>query len=552
MTWPGHGDRKEDLTMCRRTGSGLVLILSMVAIPSLLGPLSTVLAQAPRNGGELVFVVGSEMPSYDGHREETFGLMHPIGPHYNTLLRVDPTDPTGTRIIGDLAESWTVAKDGLTYTFKIRRGVKFHDGSPLTARDIKASYDHIINPGPGGASPRKGQYAVVEAVEASDDQTVHFRLKHPSAGLLSSLASPWNFVYKAEILAKDPRWYEKNIMGTGPFTFVEHVRGSHWVGKKFADYWDMGKPYLDSYRAIFIPNTGARVAAVRAERAMIEFRGFNPARRDELVKALGSKITAQESAWDCALFATLNHERKPFDDPRVRRALTLAADRWEGSKYLSRITILRDVGGVQVPGTTYAASEGELTRLAGFGKDIEASRKEARRLLREAGVPDGFSFVFTNRGLPEPYEPAAIWLIDQWRKIGLNATQRVLESAAWFGALRSGDFEVSMDGQCGYIVEPDLDLYKFLSADRTDASYGRYVDRQLDSLYDRQARARDPEERRKLIREFEKRLLDDQAHIIPTLFWYRVVPHNARVRGWTITPSHFLNTQLDTVWLAPE
>ncbi len=219
---------------------------------------------------------------------------------------------------------------------------------------------------------------------------------------------------------------------------------------------------------------------------------------------------------------------------------------------MSRITSLRDVGGVQVPGTTYAASEGELTRLAGFGKDIEASRKEARRLLREAGVPDGFSFVLTNRGLPEPYEPAAIWLIDQWRKIGLNATQRVLESAAWFGALRSGDFEVSMDGQCGYIVEPDLDLYKFLSADRTDASYGRYVDRPLDSLYDRQARARDPEERKKLIREFEKRLLDDQAHIIPTLFWYRVVPHNARVRGWTITPSHFLNTQLDTVWLAPE
>jgi peptide/nickel transport system substrate-binding protein len=267
---------------------------------------------------------------------------------------------------------------------------------------------------------------------------------------------------------------------------------------------------------------------------------------------MGAKVAAQESAWDCMLFATPNHERKPFDDARVRRALTLAADRWEGSKYLSKITILRDVGGVQVPGTTYAASEGELTRLAGFGKDIEAARKEARRLLREAGVPDGFSFVLTNRGLPEPYEPAAIWLIDQWRKIGLNATQRVLESAAWFGALRSGDFEISMDGQCGYIVEPDLDLYKFLSTDRTDASYGRYVDRALDSLYDRQARARDPEERKKLIREFEKRLFDEQAHTIPTLFWYRVVPHNARVRGWTITPSHFLNTQLDTVWLAPE
>jgi len=165
-------------------------------------------------------------------------------------------------------------------------------------------------------------------------------------------------------------------------------------------------------------------------------------------------------------------------------------------------------------------------------------------------VPDGFAFVFNNRNLPEPYEPLGIWLVDQWKKIGLNATVRMLESAAWFHALRTGDFEVSLDGQCGYIVEPDLDLYKFLSSDRTDASYGRFTDRALDALYDRQARARDVDERRRIVREFEKRLLDEQAHVIPTLWWHRIVPHHARVRGWTITPSHFLNGQLDTVWLA--
>src|SRR5437899_1181909 len=350
------------------------LIVLLVGILSGLAPMPSAMAQAPRHGGELVFVVGSEMPSYDGHREETFGLMHPAGPHYSTLLRVDPADSTGTRIIGDLAESWTVSKDGLTYTFKIRRGVKFHDGSLLTARDIKATYDHIINPAPGGASPRKGQYAVVEAVEAADDQTLHFRLKHPSAGLLSSLASPWNFVYKAEILAKDPRWYEKNIMGTGPFTFVEHVKGSHWVGKKFADYWDKGKPYLDSYRAIFIPNTAARIAAVRGERALIEFRAFNPSARDAMASSLGPKITVKESAWDCALWVVPNHEKKPWDDPRARRALTLAVDRWNGSKALSKITIVKEVGGVQVPGTSYAATEAELGRLAGYGRDVEAAR----------------------------------------------------------------------------------------------------------------------------------------------------------------------------------
>src|SRR5215467_11044325 len=110
----------------------------------------------PRYGGELLFVVPSEPPSYDAHREETFGVIHPVAPHYNTLLRIDPFDRTGTRPVGDLAESWTGSKDGRTYTFKIRKGVKFHDGSELTSKDVKASYDKIIFPPQGVASDRQG------------------------------------------------------------------------------------------------------------------------------------------------------------------------------------------------------------------------------------------------------------------------------------------------------------------------------------------------------------------------------------------------------------
>src|SRR5215831_13175676 len=173
----------------------------------------------PRYGGELIFAVPSEPPSYDAHREETFGVIHPMAPHYNTLLRTDPLDRTGTKPVGDLAESWTVSKDGRTYTFKIRKGVKFHDGSELTSKDVKASYDKIIFPPQGVASDRQGQYTNVEAVQAPDPNTVVFRLKFPQGSFLSSVASPWNWIYKADILAKDPRWYEKNVMGTGPFLF---------------------------------------------------------------------------------------------------------------------------------------------------------------------------------------------------------------------------------------------------------------------------------------------------------------------------------------------
>ena len=278
--------------------------------------------ESPRYGGELVFVVPAEPPSYDAHREETFAIVHPAAPHYNTLLRVDPFDRGGTRIVGDLAESWSASRDGRTYTFTLRRGVRFHDGSELTARDVKASYDKIIFPPPGIASNRKGEYLVVEAVEAPDAQTVVFRLKWASPSFLPSLASPFNWIYKAEILARDMRWYERNIMGTGPFTFVEYVKGSHWIGKKNPSYWDKGKPYLEGYRALFVPDAAMQVGAIRGQRAMIQFRGFSPPERDTLVAALGSKITVQESPWECVNPLALNHERKPFDDKRVRRALT--------------------------------------------------------------------------------------------------------------------------------------------------------------------------------------------------------------------------------------
>jgi len=522
----------------------LALVVALVSASVLPAPAQ----DKPRAGGELVFVVPSEPPSYDGHQEETFGVTHPVAPHYSTLLRVDPFDKTGTKPVGDLAESWTISKDQLTYTFKIRRGVKFHDGSEMTAKDVKASYDKMLNPPAGVKSLRKEAYQAIASVDAPDATTFVLKLKYPEASMLLNLASPWNFIYKADILAKDPKWYEKNIMGTGPFKFVEHVKGSHWVGKKNPDYWDKGKPYLEGYRAIFISNSAAQVAAVRGERAMIQFRGFSPPERDSLVQALGPKITVQESPWNCLNFVSMHHEKKPFDDKRVRRALSLALDRYEGSKALSKITLVKDVGGIQVPGTPYATPPAELEKLAGYGHDINKNRAEAKRLLREGGVPDGFAFTFKNRGIPHPYEPLGVWLIDQWRQIGLNVKMEMIEASAYHPMLKRGDFDVAMDFQCGFIVEPDLDLPRFIST--SDTNYGRHKDTVIDDLFSRQGRATDPEERKKILRQLEKRLLDDEAHVIYTLQWHRTIPHLSKVKGWTITPSHYLNNQLDTVWLS--
>jgi peptide/nickel transport system substrate-binding protein len=504
----------------------------------------------PRAGGELKFVVPSEPPSYDAHREETFALIHPAAPHYNTLLRIDPLDPTGTRVVADLATSWTVSSDKRTYVLKLREGVKFHDGSEMTSRDVRATYEKIINPPPGITSARKGEYLQIETVQAPEPYVVAFKLKWPSPSFIHSLASPWNWIYKADILERDVRWYEKNVMGTGPFVFVEHVKGTRWIGRRNPNYWDRGKPYLDGYQALFIADDAAQVTAIRSGQAHIQFRGFSPAQRDDLVRALPDKITVQESPWNCGLVVAINHDKEPFNDAGVRRALSLALDRYRAASALSQTAIVREVAGVQVPGSLFATPPAELVKLAGYSRDIRESRSEARRLLAKAGVPDGFEFVLKNRDVPMPYEHIGRWLADEWRQIGLKVRHEIQSSGQYFKDLRTGNFELSTDFQCGYVVDPDLDLYKFQSRGRSDANYGGYTDPVLDDLYVRQSRTVDPAQRRRYIRAFERRLLDEQAHYISTLQWHRIVPHRSSVRGWTITPSHYLNNQLDTVWLA--
>ena len=518
-------------------GYALVLALNSAAIA----------AETPRAGGELVFAVGETPPSYDGHRETTFGMLHPVAPHYSTLLRFDPQNYP--KIVGDVAESWTSSRDGLTVTFKIRKGIKFHDGSALNAQDIKATYDKIIFPAEGVASARKALYAMVDKIEAPDDITVIFKLKHISASFLANLASPWNFIYSAAKLKQDPRWYEKNVMGSGPFIFVEHVAGSHWVGKKNTNYFLPGRPYLDGFRAVFIRDTAPRVAAVRSGQAMVEFRGFNPAARDDIVKSLGNKAVIQESPWACNILVAINNEKKPFSDPRVRRALTLAIDRNEASKALAQISVMKYIGGVFRPGSDFATPPAELGKLPGFSANITGARAEAKRLLKEAGVADGFSFVLKNRNVKEPYEVSGVYLVDQWRKIGLNVTHQPLEGWPYFNDLRQGNFEAGVDFDCEFMDEPDLYLLKYLSSDKSPVNYSRYKDPTLDELYERQSRMLDLKDRLPIIRQMEKRAIGDQAYQFPLLWWQRVIPHNSRLKGWKIGPSHYVNQDLRDVWL---
>src|SRR5499433_2889915 len=489
-------------------------------------------------------------PSFDGHRESTYATVHSVAPFYSVLIRVDPENPAVTTdFVCDLCtEIPQPTDDDKTFTFKIRQDVKFHDGSQLTADDVATSFNKIIFPAEGLLSARSSNYLMVDKVEASDPTTLVFHLKFATSAFLPALADPFNFIYKKATLDKDPRWYEKNILGSGPFKLVEYQVGQSIKGERNKEYYYRGRPYLDGFTGIYADKQAVRVEAIRSDRAAIEFRSMPPAARDELVKALGDKITVQESDWNVASGVTPNHKRKPFDDPRVRRALTLAIDRWNGAPAISKIAIVKTVGGIVFPTSPLAATRQELEQIAGFWPDIEKSRAEARRLLKEAGA-EGLSFELLNRNVDQPFKYVATWLIDEWSKIGLKVTQRVVPTGPFFDAMRKGDFEVTLVGNCNNVPNPPLDVQRYLPRSVFTENYGNFDDQQEIDLYQRMLRETDPARQRALMRDFEKYVLDDQAHAVFLLWWYRIVPHRSYVKGWKIGPSHYLNQDLATVWL---
>jgi peptide/nickel transport system substrate-binding protein len=505
----------------------------------------------PKRGGILTFMIPADSPpSFDGHRENTFATIHAVAPFYSVLIRANPENPAvTTEFVCDVCTAIPTATDaGRTYAFPIRGDVKFEDGSVLTADDVAASWNHIVDPPEGVTSARQGYYSMIDKVEAPDPKTVVFHLKFATAAFLPALADPYAFIYKKAILDRDPHWYEKSVMGSGPFRFKEYQAGQSISGVRNPDYYREGLPFLDGFTGIFADKQAVRVAAIKSDRAAIEFRGFPPATRDELVTALGDKITVQESDWNCGALITPNHEKKPFDDARVRRALTLAIDRWNGAAPMSRITISRTVGGIVFPGSPLAANKAELEQLAGYWPDIEKSRAEARRLLKEAGA-DGLTFELLNRNVDQPYKFNAIWVIGEWNKIGVQASQRVLPTGPYDEALRRGDFAVAVDAECQNIVNPLLDGTKYLPHTVTSANYGNYDDPAEVDIYNRMLRESDFPRQRDLMRQFEKLVLDTEAHEMFLLWRYRIVPYRSYVKGFKISPSHYVNQDLATIWL---
>ncbi len=500
--------------------------------------------QAAKYGGVLKFAVDAEPPNYDCHANLSFATLHPVAPHYSTILKFDTANYPNVE--GDLAQSWTISPDRLTYTFRLYPNILFHDGSPLTSEDVKASYERIVRPPPGVVSVRRVNYAAIGPIETPDPLTVIFHLKWPEAAMLENFASEWNSIYSAARLRQDPLFPVSHVLGSGAFSFVEHVKGDHWTGQRFDRYFKAGRPFLDGYRAEFV--TGAKmIKSFEDGRIMANFRFISPNERDQLVAARGDQVAVYESPTLLNLLIVFNTRRPPYNDVRIRRALSLAIDRWGGAETLSEKTVLKFIGGLLRPGFSMATPEAELDRLPGFSRDAADARAEAKQLLAEAGVRE-LTVKLTNRDLPMPWVPGGDYVAAAWRAIGLDVEQAKLSLNDWTAALASGNFDAAIDFTGDYFDDPTLQLTKYVSRDLSPANYSSSTDRYLDALYIGQAVTPDPRRRAAIVREFERQALT-QAYTVPLLWYNRIVPTTANVKGWNMTPSQYIGQDLADVWL---
>ena len=313
---------------------------------------------------------------------------------------------------------------------------------------------------------RKERFADVASIETPDAATVVFKLKGVNASFLTLLASPFNCIYSAAKLKENPRYPDTEVMGSGAYRLVEHVRGSHITGKRNEDYFKKDRPYIDGYKGYFVKSTSV-VPGLLGGQFDAEFRGQNPSERDQLLAKAKERWVVHESSWSTVMLLIFNTTKKPFDDIRVRQALSLAIDRYTGGANLSKISIMKHVGGLMRPGSEWALPQADLEKLPGFSRDIEKSRAEARRLLKEAGA-ENLKIKLFNRNLPEPYTPTGIFVIDEWRKIGVATEHAQVETKMYFENLVSGSFDVALWPATEPADDPTAQLYYFLTHAQVD------------------------------------------------------------------------------------
>jgi peptide/nickel transport system substrate-binding protein len=498
--------------------------------------------EAVRRGGILHFNLPGDPANLDLHQATTSTDLWCIGPCFDTLLQFDPNDQT--KILPCLAERWDISSDGLTYTFFLRQGVQFHDGSPFTSKDVLVTFQRIISPPEGVNSPRSVFFNTVERIETPDDVTVRFVLKQPDPALLYNVAIPWAGIYPAHLIEAGADLRDtKNLIGTGPFKFKSYTPGVAFELERNPNYFDKDLPYLDGIVGHPMTDWNAVAQAFLAGQLHL-YRSLTTPPLDLFqgksdIQVVGVPTTL---VWRLILNA---RTFEPFKDERVRRAITLALDR---EAMIAAMTEGRSVlSGWMHPYGAWALPEDRVRQARGFGKDKEADRQQAKQLLAEAGFPNGLEFELPAFNL-DVTTPSLI--ADQLGQVGIKAKPQILQLGEYVQRIVAREFQMALGFNAPWVDEPKSTFGAWITSNEQASLTGLWSD-ELIQLYQQIERELDIDKRKQLTHELDFRTLDDPVfgmiYVYRPVIWHVFRP--AILANWTPQPNYNLTEKHATTWL---
>jgi len=481
---------------------------------------------------------------------------------YNQLIEYNPETDDPIDIRGDLAKSWELAKDGVTYTFRLHENARWWDGTPVTAADVVFSLDKIAEP--GALRPQIGVFNFYYAPGNSrviDEHTVEVKTKNPSAEFISVLATDF-----FKILAK--HWVEsgvdtkkwENAMGSGPFKPGKLIKDSSFELSKNPDYWKKGLPYLDGMKHFTIVDKGSVIAAYKTEQVLMSTWAVSNLSNQEALQ-LGEdakdKLKVYFIPYGSMFGTVLNTSVKPFNDARVRRALQLSFHRPEFRQVF--VGEIGSIGSPLPPGSWFGRTEEEIARLPGFrvtadGKKHPDDLAEARRLLAEAGYPNGFEVEIMARTVVEFIDLAQLEAAQMRKYLNIEGTISTTDNATGLARYAKGDFKMSAQGKAFLVPEPDQIFLAQWLPEGLFGGWSRWkTPPKFVELYQKQSAELDRTKRKAILREMEDFLLNEDPGGFIVLYWNNrewIVNH--KVKNFHIPPALFAQLKHEHLWCDPK
>jgi peptide/nickel transport system substrate-binding protein len=509
------------------------------------------IAAAQEAGGVLRVAHRDSPASMSTLEEVTISTVAPMMAVFGNLVLFDQHVPQNTlqSIVPDLAESWSWNPDGTQLTFRLRDGVRWHDGRPFTAEDVRCTWDMLL--GKAAAkfriNPRKPWYWNLDRVTTNGDHEAIFHLKQPQPAFVALLASGYSPVYPCHV---PPQEMRQHPIGTGPFKLVSYKPNESISLARNTDYWRPGRPYLDGIEWKIIPNRSTALLAFVAGQVDMTFpyEVTVPLLRD--IKSQAPDAICELRPRGVASTLIVNRDAPPFDNPDLRRAMALTLDRKSFVDVLSEGQA--DIGGAMLPPPEglWGLPPDRLKRLPGYDPDVRKNRAEARTLMQQLGYgPNNpLAVKVATRNIPL-YRDPAVMLIDQLKEIYIAAELDIVETANWNPKVTRRDYMVGMENTGTAVADdPDQQFYESYACD-SDRNFTGYCNRELEAAFRRQSAETDREKRRQLVWDIDTRLQEEGAR--PVIFHTRgATCWHPRVRGLTTMVNSMYNGwRMEDVWL---